>query len=76
MGRGLTPLAVVLVVAAVIIIVTSGESIAVRYLVGPVSLDVAVRLIRWERGQQRPGALPVTFTTDQRRRSGQARKVM
>jgi hypothetical protein len=56
MGRYLTPLAVVLVVAAVIIIVTSGESIAVRYLVGLVSLDVAVRLIRWERGQQRPGA--------------------
>jgi len=41
MGRYLTPLAVVLVVAAVVIIVTSGESIAVRYLVGLVSLDVA-----------------------------------
>jgi hypothetical protein len=57
MGRYLSPLAVVLVVAAVIIIITtSGESIAVRYLVGLVSLDVAVRLIRWERGQQRPSA--------------------
>jgi hypothetical protein len=32
MGRYLTPLAVVLVVAAVIIIVTSGDSLAVRYL--------------------------------------------
>jgi len=52
MGRYLTPLAVVLVVAAVIIIVTSGESIAVRYLVALVSLDVAVRLVLWERRRQ------------------------
>jgi hypothetical protein len=52
MGRYLTPLAVVLVVAAVIIIVTSGDSLAVRYLVGLVSLDVAARLILWERGRQ------------------------
>jgi hypothetical protein len=52
MGRYLTPLAVVLVVAAVVVIVTSGESIAVRYLVGLVSLDVAVRLVLWERGRQ------------------------
>jgi hypothetical protein len=52
MGRYLTPLAVLIVVAAVVIIVTSGESIAVRYLVGLVSLDVAVRLVRWERGHQ------------------------
>ena len=49
MGRYLTPLAVVLVVAA---IVTSGESIAVRYLVALVSLDVAVRLVLWERRRQ------------------------
>jgi hypothetical protein len=34
------------------IIVTSGESIAVRYLVGLVSLDVAVRLVLWQRGHQ------------------------
>jgi hypothetical protein len=47
-GRYLTPL-------AVLIIVTSGESIAVRYLVGLVSLDVAVRLVRWERGHQDGG---------------------
>jgi hypothetical protein len=52
MGRYLTPLAVVVVLAAVVIIVTSGESIAVRYLVGLASLDVAVRLVLWERGRQ------------------------
>jgi hypothetical protein len=52
MGRYLTPLAVVLVVAAIVIIVTSGESIAVRYLVALVSLDVAVRLVLWERRRQ------------------------
>jgi hypothetical protein len=46
------PLAVVVVVAAVVIIATSGESIAVRYLVGLVSLDVAARLIIWERGRR------------------------
>ncbi len=34
MGRYLTPLAVVVVVAAIVIIFTSGESIAARYLVG------------------------------------------
>jgi hypothetical protein len=52
MGRYLTPLAVLIVAAAAVIIVTSGESIAVRYLTGLVSLDVAVRLVRWERGHQ------------------------
>jgi hypothetical protein len=52
MGRYLTPLAVVVVLAAVVIIVTSGESIAVRYLVGLVSLDVAVRPVLWERSHQ------------------------
>ena len=51
-GRYLTPLAAVLVVAAIVIIVTSGESIAVRYLVGLVSLDVAVRLVLWERRRE------------------------
>jgi len=56
MERYLTPLAVLLVVAAVVIIVTSGESIAVRYLVGLVSLDVAVRLVRWQRGHPDAGA--------------------
>ena len=55
MGRYLTPLAVVLVVAAVVI-VTSGESIAVRYLVGLVSLDVAARLVLWERRRQTESA--------------------
>ncbi len=45
----------VVVLAAVVIIVTSGESIAVRYLVGLVSLDVAVRLVLWERGRQDGG---------------------
>ena len=52
MGRYLTPLAVVVVVPAIVIIVTSGESIAVRYLVGLILLDVAVRLVFWERGRQ------------------------
>ena len=52
MGRYLTPLAVVVVLAAVVIIVTSGESIAVRYRVGLVSLDVAGRLALWERSHQ------------------------
>jgi hypothetical protein len=47
-----TPLALVVVLAAIVIIVTSGESIAVRYLVGLVSLDVAVRLVLWQRGHQ------------------------
>jgi len=56
LGRYLTPLAVVLVVAAVVIIVTSGESIAVRYLVGLVSLDVAARLVLWERRRQTESA--------------------
>ena len=56
MGRYLTPLAVVLVVAAVVITVTSGESIAVRYLVGLVSLDVAARLVLWERRRQNENA--------------------
>ena len=49
-------LAVVVVVAAIIIIATSGESIAVRYLVGLVSLDIAARLILWERGRRNAGA--------------------
>ena len=40
------PLAILIVVAAVILIVTTGESYAVRYLTGLVSLDVAVRLAR------------------------------
>ena len=56
MERYLAPLAVLLVVAAVVIIVTSGESIAVRYLVGLVSLDVALRLVRWQRGHPDAGA--------------------
>lgn len=50
------PLAVVVVVAAVVVIATSGESIAVRYLLGLVSLDVAVRLILWERGRRNASA--------------------
>ena len=52
MGRYLTPLVVVVVVAAIVIIVTSGESIAVRYLVGLILLDVAVRLVFWERAPE------------------------
>ena len=51
-----TPIAVVVVVAAIVIIATSGESIAVRYLVGLVSLDVAVRLVLWERGRRNANA--------------------
>jgi len=38
-------LAVLLVVAAVVIVATSGESIAVRFLTSIVSIDIAVRLI-------------------------------
>ena len=56
MSRYATPLAVVVVVAAIVIVATSGESIAVRYLVGLVSLDVAARLILWERGRRNASA--------------------
>ncbi|MGH9278597.1 MAG: hypothetical protein ACRD12_10905 [Acidimicrobiales bacterium] len=35
----------VIIVSAVVIIATSGESIAVRYLTGLVAADVSVRLI-------------------------------
>ena len=42
-------LAAVLVIAAVVIVVTSGESIAVRFLVIIVSLDIGARLIRGSR---------------------------
>ena len=38
-------LAGVLVLAAAIIIITSGESVAVRFLTAVVSLDVATRLV-------------------------------
>src|SRR4029453_5834649 len=64
MGRYLTPLAVVLVVAAVVFIVTSGESIAVRYLVGLVSLDVAARLVLWERRRQTESARPAAHPAE------------
>ena len=39
-------LAAVLVLAAIVIVVTSGESVAVRFLVIIVSLDIGARLIR------------------------------
>ncbi|HMK11710.1 MAG TPA: hypothetical protein VK461_09025 [Acidimicrobiales bacterium] len=42
-------LAAVLVIAAVIIVITSGESVAVRFLVIIVSLDIGARLIRSSR---------------------------
>lgn len=52
MSRYPTLLAVAVLVVAVVIIVTTGESIAVRYLVALVSLDVAARLTIWERGRR------------------------
>ena len=38
-------IAVILVVAAAVIIITSGESVAVRFLTAIVSIDIAVRLV-------------------------------
>jgi hypothetical protein len=38
-------LAAVIVVSAAIVIITSGESVAVRYLTGLVAADIAVRLV-------------------------------
>ena len=40
-------LAAVIVVAAIVVIATSGESVAVRFLTGIVSADIAVRLAHW-----------------------------
>jgi hypothetical protein len=42
-------LAGALVLAAIVIVVTSGESVAVRFLVMIVSLDIGARLIRSSR---------------------------
>jgi hypothetical protein len=39
-----TALALILVVAGAIIVITSGESVAVRFLTAIVTLDIAVRL--------------------------------
>jgi hypothetical protein len=38
-------LAAIVVVSAAVIIATSGESVAVRYLTGLVAADIAVRLV-------------------------------
>ena len=38
-------LAAIIVVAALVIVITSGESVAVRFLTMLVSLDVAARLV-------------------------------
>jgi hypothetical protein len=38
-------LGALLVVVAAVVIVTSGESVAVRYLLGLVTLDITVRLV-------------------------------
>ena len=39
-------LAAVIVIAAIVIVITSGESVAVRFLTIIVSCDIAVRLVR------------------------------
>jgi hypothetical protein len=52
--RLLWPLAAIIVVAALVIVITSGESIAVRFLTMLVSLDVGTRLVL--RGRDRATA--------------------
>ena len=47
----ITLLAGLLVVVAAVIIITSGESVAVRFLTGVVSLDVATRLVLHRRSR-------------------------
>ena len=39
-----TVLAVILIVAGAVIVITSGESVAVRFLTSIVTLDIAIRL--------------------------------
>jgi hypothetical protein len=39
-----TVLAVILIVAGAVIVITSGESVAVRFLTAIVTLDIAIRL--------------------------------
>lgn len=39
-----TVLAVILVIAGAVIVITSGESVAVRFLTAIVTLDIAIRL--------------------------------
>jgi len=39
-----TVLAVILVIAGAVIVITSGESVAVRFLTSIVTLDIAIRL--------------------------------
>lgn len=46
--RGLATIgAVVLIVAAAVVIATSGDSWAVKMILGLLAIDVAVRLYRW-----------------------------
>ena len=39
-----TVLAVILIIAGAVIVITSGESVAVRFLTAIVTLDIAIRL--------------------------------
>jgi len=39
-----TVLAVILIIAGAVIVITSGESVAVRFLTSIVTLDIAIRL--------------------------------
>jgi hypothetical protein len=49
-----TVLAVILVVAGAVIVITSGESVAVRFLTAIVTLDIAIRLYSHASGHTHP----------------------
>jgi len=47
-------LAVILIVAGAVIVITSGESVAVRFLTSIVTLDIAIRLYSRATGHTHP----------------------
>jgi hypothetical protein len=47
-------LAVILIVAGAVIVITSGESVAVRFLTAIVTLDIAIRLYSRANGHTHP----------------------
>jgi hypothetical protein len=47
-------LAVILIVAGAVIVITSGESVAVRFLTAIVTLDIAIRLYSRANGHPHP----------------------
>ena len=49
-----TVLAVILIVAGAVIVITSGESVAVRFLTSIVTLDIAIRLYSRDRARPQP----------------------